>query len=279
MSLCITSLNSGSNGNCYYIANNQEAVLVDAGISCRETEKRMTRLGLSMKNIKAIFISHEHSDHINGVEVLSKKYELPVYITSETYRNSGLHLDKKMVRSFNAYEEVEIGDLSVTAFPKFHDAADPYSFIVSGNGINIGVFTDIGSECEHVARNFGICHAAFLEANYDHAMLTQGRYPIHLQNRIKGNHGHLSNDQALEIFQEYRSEFLSHLFLSHLSKENNSPQLVQELFDQHAGDTKIVIASRYQETEVYQIRSNHIAEKPFRIKPPIVRKDVQMKLF
>src|SRR6186713_1955888 len=158
MSLQISSLNSGSNGNCYYISNQDEAVLVDGGISCRETERRMKRLGLSMKKVKAIFISHEHTDHIYGVSSLSKKYQLPVYITSDTLRYGKLNLKQDLTYSFRAHEPVNIGNLSVTAFPKYHDASDPHSFIVSGDGITIGIFTDIGIPCQHVRRNFEQCH-------------------------------------------------------------------------------------------------------------------------
>ncbi len=253
MSLFIASLNSGSNGNCYYIGNDQEAVLIDAGISCRETEKRMRRLGLSMQQVKAIFISHEHSDHIRGVAVLAKKYQLPVYITAGTLLHGGLILHEHLVTAFRAYEPVYIGGLAVTAFPKEHDAAEPHSFIITGNTINIGVFTDIGISCEHVIRHFQQCHAAFLEANYDEVMLEQGRYPYYLKNRIRGGKGHLSNTQALELFKTHRPAFMSHLLLSHLSQDNNNPSLVQELFDQHANGIKIVVASRMQETAVYQI--------------------------
>jgi phosphoribosyl 1,2-cyclic phosphodiesterase len=253
MSLFITSLNSGSNGNCYYIGNNNEAVLVDAGISCRETEKRMTRLGLAMNTIKAIFISHEHIDHIRGVNVLAKKYRLPVYITQSTLVQGGLSLDAQLVMPFTPYEPVQIGALSITAFPKHHDASEPHSFVVAGNAVTIGVFTDIGAPCEHVIRHFRQCHAAILEANYDEEMLDKGRYPYYLKNRIRGGKGHLSNRQALEIFTTHRPPFMSHLLLAHLSKENNSPTLVQELFDRHANGIRVVVASRFEETEVYRI--------------------------
>src|ERR1700760_544129 len=121
MSLFITSLNSGSNGNCYYIGNEHEAVLVDAGISCRETEKRMLRLGLNIRKVKAIFISHEHSDHINGLPVLAKKYQLPVYITLPTMRRGGLMLEEHLVFRFAAFQTIQIGGLQITAFPKMHD--------------------------------------------------------------------------------------------------------------------------------------------------------------
>jgi phosphoribosyl 1,2-cyclic phosphodiesterase len=256
MSLYISSLNSGSNGNCYYIGNSREAVLVDAGISCRETEKRMKRNGLSMQKVKAIFISHEHSDHIRGVEVLSKKYNLPVYITSPTLQFSHLHIEQSLVRSFEAYKPVTIGELSITGFPKLHDASDPHSFVIDGSGVRIGVFTDIGSSCEHVIKNFSTCNAVFLEANYDEQMLMSGSYPFHLKKRISGNKGHLSNTQALELFLKHRSEFISHLFLAHLSRDNNSPELVHELFSKQAEKVFVQVASRYKETDVFAVKQN-----------------------
>jgi phosphoribosyl 1,2-cyclic phosphodiesterase len=256
MSLFITSLNSGSNGNCYYIGNDSEAVLIDAGISCREIEKRMKRLGLSLAIVKAIFVSHEHADHIIGVARLSKKYQLPVYITHPTLVSSALPVERKMILSFRAHENITIGNLSVTAFPKFHDASDPHSFVVSGNKINIGVFTDIGSPCEHVISHFKTCHAAFLEANYCEQMLMNGRYPLSLKNRISSTYGHLSNNQALNLFLTYRGGQLSHLILSHLSKNNNRPELVEQLFKPQAGNVRIVVASRYRETSVYCIEPN-----------------------
>ena len=253
MSLFITSLNSGSNGNCYYIGNDREAILIDAGISCRETEKRMKNLGLSMSSVKAIFVSHEHTDHIKGIPIISKKYQLPVYITADTLRNGGLELDTHLVLAFQAWTPVAIGELNITAFPKFHDAIDPHSFMVESKGIRIGVFTDIGAPCDRLIHHFQQCHAAFLEANYDEEMLDKGGYPYHLKKRIRGGEGHLSNRQALELFQTYRPAFLSHLLLSHLSHNNNCPDLTRELFAPHAGTTKVVIASRHEETPVYTI--------------------------
>lgn len=254
MSLYITSLNSGSNGNCYYIGNQTEAVLIDAGISCRETEKRMKLLGLSMKTVKAIFVSHEHTDHIKGVPVIAERFSLPVYITNSTLRGC-CDINPGSTKKLAAYHPVTIGGLSVTAFPKHHDADDPHSFTITGNGITIGVFTDIGASCDHVTKHFGQCHAAFLEANYDEELLENGRYPYFLKNRIRGGNGHLSNIQALEIFTLHRPSFMSHLFLSHLSKDNNCPVKAKELFDEHAGDTKIIVASRYEQTAVYRIQN------------------------
>lgn len=227
--------------------------MVDAGISCRETEKRMLRLGLSMRLVKAIFVSHEHSDHINGIQVLAKKHSLPVYITPVTLQRGGLTLNDGPVIPFSAFETVCIGDLQVKAFPKIHDAGNPHSFLITCDDVTVGVFTDIGIACEQVVHHFKQCHAAFLEANYDEEMLENGGYPFHLKRRIRGGNGHLSNKQALDLFISHRSPFMSHLLLSHLSKNNNDPNLVQQLFDNHAHGTKIIVASRYKETEVYQV--------------------------
>jgi phosphoribosyl 1,2-cyclic phosphodiesterase len=253
MSLNITSLNSGSNGNCYYIGNDNEAVLIDAGISCRETEKRMARLGLSMSLVKAIFVSHEHSDHITGIPRISKKYQLPVYITDSTHSSCGLPIEAHLIRSFTANEKISIGKLTVTPFPKFHDACDPHSFVVSSDEVHIGIFTDIGFPCKQVIRHFKKCNAVFLESNYCEDMLAKGNYPYYLKQRISGDSGHLSNIQALDLFTRHKGSHLSHLILSHLSKNNNSPELVNRLFVERAGPTRVVVASRYEETPVYQV--------------------------
>ncbi|MFD0941368.1 MBL fold metallo-hydrolase [Pedobacter boryungensis] len=253
MALFISSLNTGSNGNCFYIGNDEEAILVDAGLSCKETEIRMQRLALSMSKVKAIFISHEHSDHIRGLPVLAKKYQLPVYITHHTLLGGKQQIQHHLLNSFVAYSPIYVGKLQITAFPKLHDAAEPHSFTISYAGVKVGVFTDIGGNCENVVLNFKECHAAFLEANYDDEMLDKGRYPYFLKNRIRGGRGHLSNKQALALFVEHKPSYMSHLFLSHLSKDNNCPNLVHDLFQQHANGTEIIVASRLQETAVYYI--------------------------
>jgi phosphoribosyl 1,2-cyclic phosphodiesterase len=275
MALFTASIASGSNGNCYYIGNEEEAVLIDAGISCRETERRMKRLGLAIAKVKAIFISHEHSDHIRGLHSLVKKYQLPVYITQPALQYGRLYLENQAVRSFRAYEPVIIGGLAVTAFPKLHDASDPYSFVIGCKGLTVGVFTDIGLPCHHVIKHFGQCHAAFLETNYDEEMLEKGNYPVYLKRRIRDGKGHLSNRQALDLFKKHRPPFMSHLFLSHLSKNNNCPRLVQDLFNQHAGSTKIILASRSEETALYCIENTGSSASTLHYTPV---SDVQLEL-
>ncbi len=262
MPLHIASINSGSNGNCYYVGNNTDAVLIDAGVSCRETEKRLHRLGLSMKKVRAVFISHEHSDHIAGLESITSKYKLPVYITEKTLLNCSFQLAKVYVHYFSSNERIRIGNLTVKSFIKLHDACDPHSFTVQDDDdVCIGVFTDIGKACEQVVYHFKQCNAVFLESNYDEAMLAAGDYPYFLKRRITGDNGHLSNADALKLFRTHKTERLTHLILSHLSKNNNTPELVEHAFMPHAGETKIVVASRYRETELYTIHRHTTNEK------------------
>ncbi|MEO6546782.1 MAG: MBL fold metallo-hydrolase [Ferruginibacter sp.] len=278
MSLFIASLNSGSNGNCYYIGNDTEAVLIDAGLSCRETEKRMRLLGLPMSRVKAVFISHEHTDHVRGLAGIVQKYTLPVYITSHTSVNCSLHLQKEMSFEFSAHQTISIGALTITAFPKHHDAIDPHSFIITCNEVTIGVFTDIGKPCDRLIKYFSKCHAAFLEANYDEDLLERGRYPQFLKNRIRGGMGHLSNRQALQLFIAHRPPFMTHLFLSHLSKDNNNPEIVQQLFASHANGTNIIVASRDEQSSVYAIQKPSVLQQP-PVVNRIVVKPMQLSLF
>jgi phosphoribosyl 1,2-cyclic phosphodiesterase len=256
MPMRFASLNSGSNGNCYYVSNEQSAVLIDAGLSCRETERRLLRLGLDIQSIKAIFISHEHNDHITGSIALAKKYNLPLYLTQGTKRHLNLPVDSVTHHVIQQHEVRKAGSLTVISFPKSHDAAEPVSFVVSDGQTHVGVFTDIGHCCNHVTHYFRQCHALFLESNYCDQMLEEGPYSATLKKRIRGKKGHLSNDQALELFTTHRPPQLSHLILSHLSQQNNTHKKVEDLFAPHAGPTHIEIASRYKETAVFEVEAS-----------------------
>jgi len=258
MSLHIASLNSGSNANCYYVGHDEAAVLVDAGLSCRETERRMLATGLDMQKVKALFISHEHHDHITGMAGIARKYKLPVYITKKTLAGARIPLPGELVNHFSDGDTIPVSGLSVIPFRKNHDAADPFSFVVHGQGTNIGIITDIGHACKEVIHYFKQCHAVFLESNYCDTMLTNGHYPPSLKKRIRGKKGHLSNDQALALFRQHRAGHLQLLILSHLSKNNNRPELVEQLFTPHAGHTSIFVASRYEPSPVFRIEGKKI---------------------
>lgn len=261
MSLEICSIASGSNGNCYYIGNDTEAILVDVGISCREMERRMARQGLSMDRVKAIFVSHEHTDHIRGLAVVANKYQLPVFMTHGTRGACRLAIPDRLLHPLADLVPIRIGELDVTGFHKYHDAAEPHSFVVRQDALTVGVFTDIGRVCERVSHFFAECDAVFLESNYDEDMLMAGRYPYFLKNRIRGGYGHLSNAEALELFLQHRSDRLSHLFLAHLSKDNNDPVLVADMFNAHRAQSEIIVAGRFAETATYRIAAMAPAEK------------------
>jgi phosphoribosyl 1,2-cyclic phosphodiesterase len=255
MSLFVASLNSGSNGNCYYIGTMEECVLIDCGIGIRETVRRMKRLGLSPKKLKGIFLTHEHSDHTVGIPSLARKYGLPVYGTLPTFQEARLKLPGDLIKPITPNESLSIGNLIVHAFPKLHDAVDPIAFVVESGGVKVGVFTDLGKPSETVIDHFRQCHAAFLESNYDEEMLMRGDYPFHLKNRIHGDSGHLSNEQAFKLYAMHAPSFMSHLFLSHLSNNNNKIKLVREAFSTFENAVEIIIASRHRETKLYHVRS------------------------
>jgi phosphoribosyl 1,2-cyclic phosphodiesterase len=183
------------------------------------------------------------------------------------------------VRHFESGSSTLIGNLSIHAFRKSHDAVDPHSFTVSHNDVKVGIFTDIGYSCTEVIGQFSQCHAVFLESNYCADMLEKGNYPYYLKRRISGNSGHLSNMQALELFTTHRSRYLSHLVLSHLSKNNNSPELVNKLFTEYAGETRIIVASRYCETSVYCVEGKTPVAGPAVKKAIPLPKIQQLSLF
>ncbi|HQS24899.1 MAG: MBL fold metallo-hydrolase [Sphingobacteriia bacterium 24-36-13] len=287
MSLQIASLNSGSNGNCYYIGNSTDAVLVDIGLSLRETEIRMKQLNLSVEKLRAIFISHEHTDHIKGLSTFANKYKIPIYITPETAKG-GPKLIRHLSKPFEANQPIYIGKdisnrtddcLAITPFIKEHDAADPHSFIISYQGIHVGVITDIGISCNNVTHYFQQCHAAFLESNYDEVLLKNGRYSQPLKERISNGKGHISNRQALDLFKNYRPKNMSHLLLAHLSKENNSPELALQTFLPHAEQTAILIASRYAPSPLIEIAPVDRYELQLLHKPKPIIKATQGILF
>ncbi len=249
----ICALASGSNGNCYYIGNENDAVLIDAGLSFNQILKRLESKALDPKKIKAIFITHEHGDHSRGVRVLSKKLDIPAFMTYGTFTAS-YHNWKPV--SYIPIEDnipVEVGAFTIYPILKNHDAAEPTSFRIEHKGMNVGVFTDIGSPCENVKNHLAQCHALFLETNYDLRLLLDGPYPHHLKVRIDSLVGHLSNVQAYELLKENAHPELQCVFLSHLSAENNRPELAYDEFKSLEERFLIKLTDRYAASEIYVI--------------------------
>lgn len=254
--LTLCAIASGSNGNCYYIGNNQDAVLVDAGISARQTIARMQGRGLDPSRVKAVFISHEHADHTCGARVLSKKLHIPVFLTSQTYMAMFSNHRPNSPRFFSPGSEIIIGNFHVIPFRKQHDAAEPCSFRIEYKGVQIGVFTDIGNPCDNVIYNFSQCHFAFLESNYDEQMLWNGHYPWPLKKRIASDYGHLSNDQAYNLLTMNSGKNLQAVFLSHLSAENNTPETALNRFTGLGEHIKIYMTSRCEAGEVLRVTAD-----------------------
>lgn len=247
------ALASGSNGNSYYIAKGNTSILIDAGINSKHLHLRMASLGINPASINAIFITHEHTDHISGLSVFLKRYQIPVYLTEGTYVSSRLQLPNYLVNFIKPNSVINLADFSVYGIPKYHDAQEPCSFLVSDGELNISVLTDLGRICDNVKKAIRIADILFLEANYDEEMLLTGRYPYHLKNRIKGGWGHLSNKISLEAFIENKSDRLKHLILGHLSGENNSVELVEQVFEPHCQEFKMSVAKRTESTPLFEI--------------------------
>jgi phosphoribosyl 1,2-cyclic phosphodiesterase len=250
----ICALASGSNGNCYYIGNEKEAILVDAGITCKQILVRMAERNLDPRKIKAIFISHEHSDHVRGVRVLGKKLDVPAYMTRGTFQSLYFTNQPLAVRYIVPGDTIQIGSFTVFSFLKNHDGNEPTSFRIECGGINIGVFTDIGTPCNNVTSHLSKCRALFLETNYDEKMLLEGSYPYHLKRRIFSDLGHLSNKQAFDLLKSFAGGELECVFLSHLSAENNTPQKAFKEIEPLGSKFKIMLTSREEPAEVYEIR-------------------------
>ncbi len=249
----ICAIASGSNGNCYYIGNEKDAIFVDAGISCKQILIRMKERNLNPAKVKAVFVTHEHSDHMRGVRGVSKKMQVPIYLTAKTFHGAYKNLRPDSPRFFEPGEIIEIGEFSVFSFKKNHDASEPCSFRVQYKNKNIGVFTDIGEACSNVTEHLKMCDGLFLESNYDEKMLWEGRYPYFLKKRVASELGHLSNKQTFELLQAHAGENLQCVFLSHLSKENNTPEIASETMNPLKSKYEVLLTSRYEAGDVFQL--------------------------
>lgn len=220
------SLGSGSRGNGLIVEWDAGSVLVDCGFSVREAEVRLHRLGKSPRDLTAILVTHEHSDHIKGVAALARRYQLPVYMTPGTYHSRALG-ELPELRLIHGYAPFELNGLVVRPVAVPHDAREPCQFVFLHRQRRLGVLTDLGSITAHVEASYQDCDAMVLEANHDPMMLASGPYPPSLKQRVGGQWGHLSNQQAAGFLQRIDVRRLQHLVVAHISQKNNSLEVAQ----------------------------------------------------
>ncbi len=246
ISLC--ALASGSRGNSIYLGAGQAALLIDAGLSGREIEKRIRQQRLDLRHLTAILVTHEHLDHIRGVGVLARRYNLPVYMTSPTHRAARKTIGElPECRYFRPGTDFTVANFKVHPFALSHDAADPVGFTFAANGSRIGMATDLGIATGLVKEHLKDCDLLLVEANHDIDMLTAGPYPWHLKQRIRSRNGHLSNGAAGDLLCEIVHQNLRQIVLAHLSETNNSPQAARRAVEEALASFAIPIHTAGQD--------------------------------
>lgn len=244
----ICTLASGSKGNAIYVSNGETAVLIDAGLSGVEIERRLKSRNISIAGIDAIVVSHEHADHIQGVGVLSRRHHLPVYLSPQTIDAVAGQLGKAWkINHFSCGTAFTINTLTIRPFSVSHDASDPAGFTIGGNGVKVGIATDLGIATAMVKTHLKDCGCLVLEANHDPHMLEHGPYPWPLKQRIKSRSGHLSNESCRELLMEVLHDGLSHVILGHLSETNNTPEAALRVVTEALPDTRINVTVAAQD--------------------------------
>lgn len=222
------TLYSGSSGNCILVKSKESAILFDAGKSARAIQTALASVNLDISKISAIFVTHEHGDHTGGLEMISKKYRIPVHITAPSYANyvkAGTFLSQVSVVHDVVYG-ARAGDLKITSFPIPHDSAQNVGYIIeTDKGDKIGIATDIGFVTEDIVKNLTGCQAVIVESNHDIKMVKSGPYPAFLKERILSKQGHLSNEECAELCVHLAKNGTKLITLAHLSRENNTPLL------------------------------------------------------
>ncbi len=221
------SIGSGSKGNCTLVALGDQLFVVDCGFSLKQTERRMLAAGVSPGDITAIFVTHEHADHIGGVTALSHKYSIPVHASYGTLKSVP---EARFAKPFDGDVAFEVYDVHVNPVRVPHDAREPTQFVMSDGRETIGVLSDLGRVTNHVVEQFSVCTHLLMEANHDRQMLLRGTYPERLKRRVGADHGHLSNDQALELLRQIAHRDLR-VVIGHVSEQNNRSDILENTFD------------------------------------------------
>jgi phosphoribosyl 1,2-cyclic phosphodiesterase len=229
------TLFSGSTGNCIYIKNGRDEILVDAGKSAGAIEKSLTALGTTLKNIDAIFVTHEHSDHTSGLEIISKKYHIPIHISAPSYPKVAYQgsFVSQCAKEHESHYEVSVGSLTVSSFEIPHDSAQNLGFIIKSENDILGIATDIGHVTDEIKERLCGCKTAIIESNHDKFMLVAGKYPEFLKHRILSERGHLANEDSAELCLHLARNGTSSITLAHLSRENNSPMIAHQVTRAH----------------------------------------------
>ncbi|MCP3951127.1 MAG: MBL fold metallo-hydrolase [Desulfobacterales bacterium] len=255
ISVCL--LASGSRGNAIYVSDGRTRILIDAGLSGVEIERRMQSRGLDPNRLDGIAVSHEHTDHIQAVGVLARRFKLPIYISPETYTAASGQLGRiDAAHNFSCGVPFQIGTLELHPFSISHDASDPAGFTVTSNGTRIGIATDLGVATTMVKTHLKECTALIIEANHDRTMLEEGPYPWPLKQRIQGRSGHLSNDDTTRLLKEVLHKHLTHVILAHLSEQNNTPQKARRTVAQALQATRVNLSVAIQDrcSELFTIK-------------------------
>lgn len=246
--LIVCSLGSGSRGNATYISDGKTSVLIDAGFSAKELERRMVSKGIAPESLNAIVISHEHADHINGVSLLSRKYNIPVCVSSETYKAASPKIGSVFeIRQFVPGSCFAIDDLTIHPFSISHDAKDPCGFTIRRNGTKIGIATDLGIATNVVREHLKGCRVLILEANHDPEMLMNGPYPWFLKQRVRGRTGHLSNHDTAKLLKEILHDGLTHVVLGHISQKNNTVEKALGIVGEAINTSQITLCASVQD--------------------------------
>jgi phosphoribosyl 1,2-cyclic phosphodiesterase len=227
MGLSFTLLGSSSSGNTTLVSDGSTHVLVDVGLSGRETARRLRETGLEPEDISAVVVSHEHGDHCRGVGPFVKSLDIPVFITDGALENSRIIMDAGKRRRIAAGAGFDVCGIQFTGFSVPHDAADPLGFIIEKDGIKIGIALDLGYLSNLVLERLKGCNGIILESNHDVRMLQVGPYPWALKQRVMSRRGHLSNDSVAEFLENDFDGNAAHVVLAHLSKQNNLPELAR----------------------------------------------------
>jgi phosphoribosyl 1,2-cyclic phosphodiesterase len=235
MAVSVSLLASGSKANSALVASSTTRILVDAGLSCRETFKRLRALGERPEQISAILITHEHSDHVAGLQRLAAKLNVPVFLTEPTHREWGRAMRDEegkipqlpKLEHFASGRSFQVGDIAVTPFTIPHDAADPVGFTFRTEGVKIGFATDLGYMPVSVRDHLRGCAVLVLESNHDLEMLRSGPYPWSVKQRVMSRVGHLSNDALAEFFSNDYDGGAAYVVLAHLSEQNNHPEIAR----------------------------------------------------